>query len=437
MKPIPVASTSDRSRSTPTGSGSRSPSGSASSTSSAGCARTATPPTGSCRLPLGHPRRRRGRPAHPRAHEPGLLLREPRRGLRGLARGLSSFGGLLFAVPAGSGCPPPLPRAGVLGRALDIAVPVLMAAGPWAASSGPQLMVAGGGHPTHQWFGMYYAGQAGRRIPCPIIQAIEDFSVFVLLLVIERRARPLARRHPPRRATRRGRARHRMILWGIARSLDEHLWLGEDGRLGSLLVQLAGVLLVVGGVVILVRTWSRWTQWLTARITSRRSRHEQLRTPPNAGPPPPRAASGLSLGCETRRPGPGALALTLDRKGSPSRKIQPIRATGASPEWRLVCPGLRLVDLNPHRSAPFSSDVPTRPSKGACSRCSRLAGRWLRRPPRVVDSGAAPSERRLPAPSCNDVAASGTPTRRIAYVSGPDSIAKLAARSGLPQGLSG
>ena len=38
-----------------------------------------------------------------------------------------------------------------------------------------------------------------------------------------------------------------MVLWGIERSLDEHLWLGEDGRLGSDLVQVAGVLLVVGG----------------------------------------------------------------------------------------------------------------------------------------------------------------------------------------------
>ncbi len=53
-----------------------------------------------------------------------------------------------------------------------------------------------------------------------------------------------------------------MVLWGIERSLDEHLWLGEDGRLGSDLVQLAGVLLVVGGLVILVRTRSRWKRWL-------------------------------------------------------------------------------------------------------------------------------------------------------------------------------
>jgi uncharacterized iron-regulated membrane protein len=53
-----------------------------------------------------------------------------------------------------------------------------------------------------------------------------------------------------------------MILWGTERSLDEHLWLGEDGRLGSDLVQLAGVLLVIGGAVILVRARRHWKQWL-------------------------------------------------------------------------------------------------------------------------------------------------------------------------------
>ncbi len=53
-----------------------------------------------------------------------------------------------------------------------------------------------------------------------------------------------------------------MVLWGIERSLDEHLRLGEDGRLGSDLVQLAGILLVIGGAVILVRTRARWREWL-------------------------------------------------------------------------------------------------------------------------------------------------------------------------------
>ena len=105
--------------------------------------------------------------------------------------GLSSFGGLLLAVPTGilltrRACPE-IP----IGRALDLLAPVLMAAWAMGRLLGPQLMVAGGGHPTHQWFGMYYAGQSGRRIPVPIIQALEDFSVFCILIVIERR---LARR---------------------------------------------------------------------------------------------------------------------------------------------------------------------------------------------------------------------------------------------------
>jgi hypothetical protein len=127
---------------------------------------------------------------------------------------------------------------------------------------GPQLMVAGGGHPTHQFFGMYYAGQAGKRLPVPIFQALEDFAVFLVLIAIERRLNRWpdgSRRsgYPPGLVIGTG-----MILWGIERSLDEHLWLGEDGRLGSNLVQLAGVLLVVAGVVILIRTRTRWREWL-------------------------------------------------------------------------------------------------------------------------------------------------------------------------------
>jgi hypothetical protein len=123
-------------------------------------------------------------------------------------------------------------------------------------------MVAGGGHPTHQWFGMYYAGQAGKRLPVPVFQALEDFAVFLVLIAIERRLGrwPDGTRragYPPGIVL--GVA---MILWGIERSLDEHLWLGEDGRLGSDLVQIAGLLLVVGGIIILVRTRSRWVEWL-------------------------------------------------------------------------------------------------------------------------------------------------------------------------------
>jgi len=175
--------------------------------------------------------------------------------------GLSSFGGLLFAVPTGvliarRRCPE-LPTL----RALDLVAPVLMAAWSLGRLLGPQLMVAGGGHPTHQWFGMYYAGQVGRRLPVPIFQAIEDFAVFCVLLLLERR---LSRwpdgsprqGHPVGAVLGVG-----MVLWGIERTVDEHLWLGEDGHLGSLLVQVAGGVLVVAGLALVVWTRWRWRAW--------------------------------------------------------------------------------------------------------------------------------------------------------------------------------
>jgi phosphatidylglycerol:prolipoprotein diacylglycerol transferase len=176
--------------------------------------------------------------------------------------GLSSFGGLLAAVPTAIILSrrryPELP----VGRGLDLVVPVLLACWAMGRLLGPQLMVAGGGHATHQWFGMYYAGQVGRRLPVPIFQALEDFTVFLILIAIERgldRWPDGTRRvgYPPGIVLGTG-----MVLWGVERSLDEHLWLGEDGRLGSDLVQLAGILLVVGGAVILVRTRARWKKWL-------------------------------------------------------------------------------------------------------------------------------------------------------------------------------
>ena len=188
--------------------------------------------------------------------------------------GLSSFGGLLLAVPVGiiltrRRCPE-LP----LGRALDLVAPVLLACWALGRLLGPQLMVAGGGHPTHQWFGMYYSGQAGRRLPVPIFQALEDFTVYLILIAIERRLDRWPNRTPRQGYPSGIVIGTAMVLWGIERSLDEHLWLGEDGRLGSALVQLAGVLLVIGGAIILLRTRGRWKKWLlTHHQRRRRHRH--------------------------------------------------------------------------------------------------------------------------------------------------------------------
>ena len=171
--------------------------------------------------------------------------------------GLSSFGGLIFAVPtailvARRRCP----ELKVLDG-LDIVAPVLMAAWAMGRLLGPQLMVAGGGHQTHQWFGMYYDGQVGRRVPVPLIQAAEDALTFAILIATERWLAAkalLADRSRPRGVV----VGLGMVIWGTTRALDEHLLLGETGQLGSTLVQVAGVSLVLGGCVLLLRAWSTW-----------------------------------------------------------------------------------------------------------------------------------------------------------------------------------
>lgn len=178
--------------------------------------------------------------------------------------GLSSWGGLLAAVPTAvyvvhRRCP-----SLRIGRALDLVAPVLMAAWAMGRLLGPQLMVAGGGHPTTQWFGMYYADQVGKRLPVPIFQAMEDFAVFAVLLWVEHRCnrwpdgRPRTG-YPPGAVLGTG-----MVLWGIERAVDEHLWLTTAGHLGAILVQLAGLALMVGGLALLAVTLRRWHAWLAS-----------------------------------------------------------------------------------------------------------------------------------------------------------------------------
>jgi phosphatidylglycerol:prolipoprotein diacylglycerol transferase len=176
--------------------------------------------------------------------------------------GLSSFGGLIFAVPtalvvARRKCPELSVR-----RGLDLAVPALALGWSVGRLLGPQLMVAGGGHRTQQWFGMYYAGQAGKRIPVPIIQALEDGALFVILLLVERALARRAEGHGPEAPPTGALTAVAMVVWGIVRGLDERLWLGEDGHLGSLLVQVAGVALAIGGIVLGVVVVRQWRAYL-------------------------------------------------------------------------------------------------------------------------------------------------------------------------------
>ena len=223
--------------------------------------------------------------------------------------GLSSFGGLLFAVPVAivstrRRCPE-LP---VL-RFADLMAPVLMACWGIGRLLGPQLMVAGGGHPTHQWFGMYYAGQPGKRLPVPIFQAMEDFAIFGILLLVERWLRTSA----PAPALEDGAAGPGpvllppagivigvgMVLWGIERFLDEHLWLGEDGHLGSLLVQGAGIALAVVGGVLLATRLGPLRRW-------RRGEGGDPRPRPvgSPGTPEEESADGAASGHASGKDGP-------------------------------------------------------------------------------------------------------------------------------------
>ena len=148
--------------------------------------------------------------------------------------GLSSFGGLALGVPVGllsahRRCPQL--RAWV---AADLVAPVLAAAWALGRLLGPQLMVAGGGKPTHQWFGMYYAGEVGRRLPVPIFQALECTGVYLVALAVDRAAR--------RRGGPIGLVTSVTVgLWGGSRFVDEHLWLAHGN--GGDAVEVAGIVL--------------------------------------------------------------------------------------------------------------------------------------------------------------------------------------------------
>jgi phosphatidylglycerol:prolipoprotein diacylglycerol transferase len=165
--------------------------------------------------------------------------------------GLSSFGGLLFGIPVGvilarRRCPE-LPSV----RALDIVSPVLMAAWGVGRLLGPQLMVDGGGRATTAWWGLRYAGEAGKRVPVPLIQAFDSFVIFAILILIEHyiRKRPVGFVLAATAA-----------LWGLARFFEENVFLKQNDHHGASLVQGAGLALFVAGLIAMVILWRRRRQ---------------------------------------------------------------------------------------------------------------------------------------------------------------------------------
>lgn len=162
--------------------------------------------------------------------------------------GLSSFGGLALAIPVGlisarRRCPELK-----LSIAGDLVAPVLVAAWAMGRLLGPQMMYAGGGKPTTSWYGMYYAGEVGKRLPVPIFQAIECLAVYAIALLVERY---IARHSGPIGVVTCMSAG----LWGLSRYFDESVYLPHDN--GTIGVEVAGLVMFGGGLLI--------TLWLGIR----------------------------------------------------------------------------------------------------------------------------------------------------------------------------
>jgi phosphatidylglycerol---prolipoprotein diacylglyceryl transferase len=157
--------------------------------------------------------------------------------------GLASFGGIALALPVGLYLQRRWWPGSSLALYCDALVPALIAGWALGRVLGPQFMVNGGGHLTHQWFGIHYAGQVGKRVPVPLIQGAEDSLLWLALLTVEHL------RLNRRVGVLSGIA---MIVWGLVRSLDERLLLGQESHSGSIGVQIAGIVLALGGAVLIV-----------------------------------------------------------------------------------------------------------------------------------------------------------------------------------------
>ncbi len=156
--------------------------------------------------------------------------------------GLSSFGGIVLAAPVGYVLArkwwPTVPAL-VMADAL---VPAILAGWALGRFLGPQFMVAGGGHLTHQWFGLHYAQQVGKRVPVPLIQGAEDGLLWLSLIYWEHRRRLRAGLITAVALT----------LWGLVRAYDERYLLAQ-GRSGSIAVQIAGLALALFGAIMIWR----------------------------------------------------------------------------------------------------------------------------------------------------------------------------------------
>jgi phosphatidylglycerol:prolipoprotein diacylglycerol transferase len=205
--------------------------------------------------------------------------------------GLSSYGGLLGGVPTGLLCARRWCPQLRMSVALDLIAPVLVIAWVVGRLLGPQLMYQGGGNLTHAWYGMAYAGQDGKRVPVPIIQALEDTVVYVIALWVER---VIARRGGPIGVV----VTTAVTLYGAARFNDEFVLLPHNSG-GDIAVLVASVAFVAVGASL-----AGWLLWKDRGLA-----HEGLADPwhaPSTVGPPGGSAENDEPGSAQRSPDDGA-----------------------------------------------------------------------------------------------------------------------------------
>jgi phosphatidylglycerol:prolipoprotein diacylglycerol transferase len=173
--------------------------------------------------------------------------------------GLSSYGGLLFAVPTGLWLARRHCRE-IYGLAgMDFIAPVLMACWSMGRILGPNFEISGGGLPTHAWYGLAYAGEVGPRIPVPIFQCLQSFGILVVLLILERWVQakdgsPMRSGGEPRLT---GLVFFAMVgIWDVARFFGEYAWLDVNPPFDA--VEVTGVALAVVGFVGMAVVYVRW-----------------------------------------------------------------------------------------------------------------------------------------------------------------------------------
>ena len=272
------------------------------------------------RVPVDRGRLDRRRPPAARAGEPLDLHRRPRRDHPGVARRPVVVRRAVVRRPhRRDPGPPSLSRSSPSCAPWTSWPPCSWRRGVSGACSVPSSWWRAAGIPPTSGSACTTPARSASACRCPILQAIDSFIIFGVLLLIERyyRDRPVGF---VLAAT--------MALWGLTRFYEERLWLGEIGHLGSVLVQVAGLALFAAGLVVMVLLYRR---------------HRAGASPPGAATDAAPPDEVVDRCRREQRPG-GPFDLTRSSRGAVRRRLGALRRPS-----RPGRPGEGLGDREPLR----------------------------------------------------------------------------------------